>query len=102
MFQRIRNKVGNWLSRGNPNVTVWGFGDLLYCQKCNEVVSTVYHTCNMNKQDIENDFVERFKLEDIENVRESEDYEVVEFSDKQVFRHVETDTEFEISPNSDE
>jgi hypothetical protein len=56
----------------------------------------------MNKQDIENDFVERFKLEDIENVRESEDYEVVEFSDKQVFRHVETDTEFEISPNSDE
>jgi len=56
----------------------------------------------MNKQDIEDDFVERFMFEDIENVRKSEDYEVVEFGDKQVFRHVETDTEFEIFPNPDE
>jgi len=30
---------------GNPNVKILGFGDILYCKECEEVVNSVYHRC---------------------------------------------------------
>lgn len=43
-FNKLRNL---FQTEGNPNVTIWGLGDLLYCQKCEEPVSSVHHECQV-------------------------------------------------------
>jgi hypothetical protein len=38
-------KVINRLVSGNPNVVILGLGNGFYCEKCEEAVNSVYHTC---------------------------------------------------------
>lgn len=48
-----------------------------------------------DKEDIRNDFVDRFMFEPVDKVNESEDYEVVDF-EEHTFRHVPTDWTFKV------
>jgi len=48
------------------------------------------------KEEIHDDFIDRFVFESIDKVKQSDDYEVVEFDEDQTFRHVPTGQVFTI------
>ena len=46
MVKKLLSKLREWTKpEGNPNVVWKGFGDILYCEECKEVVETVHHEC---------------------------------------------------------